>query len=90
MGACVSYQDFLDKKKLQPVISGFKAESLNDNLFDFQRVIVEWALRRGRAAIFADTGLGKTLMQTSLKPSYFDQAVKNMEDADRYNHDLFA
>lgn len=65
MGACVSYQDFLDKKKLQPVISGFKAESLNDNLFDFQRVIVEWALRRGRAAIFADTGLGKTLMQTS-------------------------
>ena len=65
MGACMSYQDFLDKKKLQPVISGFKAESLNDNLFDFQRVIVEWALRRGRAAIFADTGLGKTLMQTS-------------------------
>lgn len=65
MGACVSYQDFLDKKKLQPVISGFKAESLNNNLFDFQRVIVEWALRRGRAAIFADTGLGKTLMQTS-------------------------
>jgi len=65
MGACVSYQDFLDKKKLQPIISGFKADSLNNNLFDFQRVIVEWALRRGRAAIFADTGLGKTLMQTS-------------------------
>jgi DNA modification methylase len=65
MGSCVSYQDFLDNKKLQPVISGFKVESLNSNLFDFQRVIVEWALRRGRAAIFADTGLGKTLMQTS-------------------------
>lgn len=65
MGECLNYQDFLDKKKLQPVISGFKVDSLNSNLFDFQRVIVEWALRRGRAAIFADTGLGKTLMQTS-------------------------
>ena len=32
-------------------------------LFDFQRDIVRWALRRGRAAIFADCGLGKTPMQ---------------------------
>lgn len=65
MAASVSYDDFLDAKKIQPSVSGFKAESLNPNLFDFQKVIVEWALRRGRAAIFADTGLGKTLMQTS-------------------------
>jgi reverse gyrase len=61
----MEYAEFLDKKKMQPVISGFNPENLNDNLFDFQRVIVAWALRRGRAAIFADTGLGKTLMQTS-------------------------
>ncbi|MFX5570843.1 hypothetical protein ABTD96_21205, partial [Acinetobacter baumannii] len=33
------------------------------DLFDFQSVIVQWALRKGRAAIFADTGLGKTGMQ---------------------------
>ena len=32
-------------------------------LFDFQRDLVEWALRKGRAAIFADCGLGKTPMQ---------------------------
>ena len=54
----MDYQEFLEKKKIQPQLSGFKAESLNVNLFDFQRVIVEWALRRGRAAVFADTGLG--------------------------------
>ena len=62
-----SYQEFLEKKKITPIISGFDidADSLNANLFDFQRVIVKWALKRGRAAIFADTGLGKTLMQTS-------------------------
>lgn len=62
-----SYSDFLESKKITPIISGFDidANSLNENLFDFQRVIVKWALKRGRAAIFADTGLGKTLMQTS-------------------------
>jgi DNA modification methylase len=62
-----AYQDFLEAKKLTPIISGFDVEEsdLNSNLFDFQRVIVKWALKRGRAAIFADTGLGKTLMQTS-------------------------
>ena len=61
------YQDFLNSKKLAPVISGFDVleSELNENLFDFQRAIVKWALKRGRAAIFADTGLGKTLMQTS-------------------------
>ena len=36
---------------------------LNPMLYDFQRDIVRWALRRGRAAIFADCGLGKTPMQ---------------------------
>lgn len=62
-----SYTEFLETKKIQPVVSGFDIEEseLNGNLFDFQKVIVKWALKRGRAAIFADTGLGKTLMQTS-------------------------
>ena len=61
------YSKFLESKSIAPIISGFDCESANLNpfLFDFQRVIVKWALRRGRAAIFADTGLGKTLMQTS-------------------------
>ena len=35
----------------------------NPNLFEFQKDIVRWALAKGRAAIFADCGLGKTLMQ---------------------------
>lgn len=71
----IDYTEFLERKKVKPIISGFdiSAESLNHNLFDFQRVIVKWALKRGRAAIFADTGLGKTLMQTS----WADEVVKN-------------
>lgn len=63
----MQYQEFIASKAIKLVISGFDVEesALNPNLFDFQRVIVKWALKRGRAAIFADTGLGKTLMQTS-------------------------
>ena len=38
-------------------------EKLHPALFDFQRDIVRWALAKGRCAVFADTGLGKTLMQ---------------------------
>jgi DNA modification methylase len=37
--------------------------SVHQRLFPFQRDIVKWAVKRGRAAIFADCGLGKTLMQ---------------------------
>lgn len=63
----ITYKDFLKSKELKAVVSGFDIaiESLNENLFDFQAVIVKWALRRGKAAIFADTGLGKTIMQCS-------------------------
>lgn len=51
----MSYHDFLEAKKIVPIISGFDvdAQSLIPNIFDFQRVIVKWALKRGRAAIFA-------------------------------------
>ena len=63
----LKYEEFLKRKEVTPIIAGHSVsdDDLNENLFDFQRAIVKWALRRGRAAIFADTGLGKTLMQTS-------------------------
>ena len=57
------YLNFLEKKKQRVVESGFVVESLNDSLFDFQDYIVKRALKAGRFAIFADCGLGKTLMQ---------------------------
>ena len=59
------YEDFLQKKQVSDVYGGFVADALNPHLFDFQRAIVEWALKKGRAAVFADTGLGKTLTQLS-------------------------
>lgn len=57
------YSEFLAKKTQFGEDSGFAPVFMPDYLFDFQALLVEWAVRKGRAAIFADCGLGKTLMQ---------------------------
>lgn len=59
----MSYEDFIAKKQFNDISAGFTPVGLSPHLFGFQREIVDWACRRGRAAIFADTGLGKTLME---------------------------
>ena len=59
----LAYADFVRRKSQLNTESGFAPVWLPDFLFDFQRALVEWAVRKGRAAIFADCGLGKTPMQ---------------------------
>ena len=59
----MTYADFLTAKAQAGTGSGFAPLWLPDFLFDFQRNLVEWAVRQGRAGIFADCGLGKTPMQ---------------------------
>lgn len=63
--ACENYDDFLKQKEIVIADSGFNPTSLNENLFGFQKDIVTWALRKGKAALFEDTGLGKTIQQLS-------------------------
>ena len=58
-----NYAAFIDRKSQAGALAGFDPVWMPDFLFDFQRAIVEWAVRKGRAAIFADCGLGKTPMQ---------------------------
>jgi hypothetical protein len=57
-----SYEEFLDKKTQLGGESGFSPTWIPDYLFDFQKYLVDWNLRKGRAATFADCGLGKTPM----------------------------
>lgn len=59
------YLKFLEQKQKKHVLSGFDVQekNLNANMFDFQKFIVKRALKAGKYAIFADCGLGKTLMQ---------------------------
>ena len=60
-----NYKDFLTSKEIVDYDSGFRVSKnkLNPMLFDFQKSIVQWCLKRGRSAIFAGCGLGKTPMQ---------------------------
>ena len=61
----MNYDDFIASKRRAETATGHQPGPLNEYLFDFQHAIVSWAIRKGRAAVFADTGLGKTLMQLS-------------------------
>ena len=57
------YEKFLERKTHLGSQSGFEPVFMPDFLFPFQKSLVEWAVRKGRAAILADCGLGKTPMQ---------------------------
>lgn len=59
----MDYKTFLHGKTQFGADAGFEPVFMPDFLFDFQRKLVDWAVRKGRAAIFADCGLGKTPMQ---------------------------
>jgi len=60
----MEYAEFLQRKRIHDAPTGLpNVPELNPMLFGFQRDIVRWALKRGRAAIFADCGMGKTPMQ---------------------------
>lgn len=58
-----TYRTFLEEKAHLSEDAGFEPLFLPDCLFPFQGSLDEWAIRKGRAALFADCGLGKTLMQ---------------------------
>ena len=63
----MTYQEFLKTKELKTIKAGFDVpeEWLSDRLFDFQRDIVRWALKKGKAAILTGCGTGKSFMLLS-------------------------
>jgi DNA modification methylase len=61
----MEYNEFLESKLTRIGFYGFDIElsTINPILFDFQKDIVKWAIKKGKSAVFADTGLGKTFIQ---------------------------
>lgn len=57
------YRQFIASKEWKAPAVGFEAQDLPICLFDFQAALVRWACRKGRAALFEDCGLGKTVQQ---------------------------
>jgi superfamily II DNA or RNA helicase len=59
----MTYQELLNRKRVKARDFGIEPKAIHPELFDFQRKAVEFAVRKGRAALFLDTGLGKTICQ---------------------------
>jgi hypothetical protein len=74
----LDYNDFIAKKTHSLGNSGFKANYIPDIAFDFQKHIIEKAVLKGRIGVFADTGLGKTLIQISIAQNIVNHTNKNV------------
>lgn len=74
----MNYESFLESKRHSIGNSGFDPNFIPSCAFDFQKYIIEKAIKKGRMAIFADTGLGKTLMQLSIAQNVVNHTNKNV------------
>jgi superfamily II DNA or RNA helicase len=74
----MNYQNFLENKKHSIGNFGFEANYIPDIAFDFQKHIIEKAVLKGRMAIFADTGLGKTLIQLAIAKNIIQHTNKKV------------
>jgi ERCC4-related helicase len=73
-----NYNEFLERKRHTIGDFGFDATYIPKIAFDFQKFIIEKAIKKGRMAIFADTGLGKTLIQLSIAKNIIEQTNKKV------------
>ena len=70
------YEEFLDGKRHKPANFGIEPTWLPDGLFDYQRYATEYAIRKGRCAVFLDTGLGKTIIEITTAVNYRQRTGK--------------
>ena len=74
--AAVSYRAFLDRKLHSSVLAGFAPTFTPPWLFDFQAALLDWSVRKGKAAIFADCGMGKTPIQLAWAQNIIEHTNK--------------
>lgn len=72
----MDYQKFLKSKEIKHKNTGFNPDFLPDMLFDFQYDLVVWACKKGKSAIWAGCGLGKTLMQLTWAENIYRHTEK--------------
>lgn len=71
-----NYEVFLEGKKHTQVNYGIDVNYLVDRMFDFQKYVAEYAIKKGRCAVFLDTGLGKTLIELVIAKNYIQHTNK--------------
>lgn len=72
----MEYSDFLATKKHSLNDFGIDIKWMPENMFDFQKYVSEYASKKGRAAIFLDTGLGKTIIELTLAVNFIRETNK--------------
>jgi len=72
----MEYKDFLERKKHTSNNYGIKPTFIPDAMFDFQKYVTEYAIKKGRCAVFLDTGLGKTLIELAIAKNYIQHTNK--------------
>jgi len=66
----MDYKEFIQNKKHNSINYGIEPKFMADKMFDFQKHIAEYAIKKGRCAIFLDTGLGKTIIELVIALNY--------------------
>jgi hypothetical protein len=74
----MNYEKFLETKRHSIGDFGFDANYIPDKAFDFQEFIIRKAIKKGRIGVFADTGLGKTLIQISIAKNIIQHTNKKV------------
>jgi SNF2 family DNA or RNA helicase len=72
----MEYLEFIQKKKHNSIDYGIESKFMVDKMFDFQKYIAEYAIKKGRCAIFLDTGLGKTIIELVIATNYVRKTNK--------------
>lgn len=72
----MNYQEFIEAKKHSVINYGIEVNYMNDKMFDFQKYVTEYAIKKGRCAVFLDTGLGKTIIELVVAKNYVHSTNK--------------
>jgi len=72
----MKYNEFIESKRHTAGNFGIDIKWMPDDMFDFQRYVTEYASKKGRAAVFLDTGLGKTIIELTLARNYIEATNK--------------
>lgn len=96
----MGYSEFIQKKAIQQLSAGFEPSKMHESLFDYQANVVAFSLIQGRAALFMDTGMGKTLCELEWAQQVVEKtnspviilaplavAAQHKREADKFGYD---
>ena len=74
----VTYDEYLENKRQISSNDGFEPLFIPDSAFDFQKSLIDWSVKKGRSAVFADCGLGKSLIELAFAQNVVEKTNGNV------------